>query len=83
MTDKQPMQAAGNGDNAGRPDGISDTPAKDAAGESGGGAYLNPQTGKKPTSSDVMGHGGQTEIDYSGPGGNGDGGDNPNAATGT
>jgi len=83
MTDKQPMQAAGNGDNAGRPDGISDTPAKDAAGESGGGAYPNPQTGKKPTSGDVMGHGGQTEIDYSGPGGNGDGGDNTNAATGT
>ncbi len=83
MSDKQPMQAAGDGNNAGRPDGVSDTPAKDAGGESGGGAYPNPQTGKKPKSDDIMGHGGQTEIDYSGPGGNGDGGDNPNAATGT
>ena len=43
-------------------------------GESGGGSYPNPHTGQKPTSGGVMGHGGQSEIDYSGP-------DNPNATT--
>jgi hypothetical protein len=43
-------------------------------GESGGGSYPNPHRGKKPQGGGVMGHGGQTEIDYSGP-------DNPNAPT--
>jgi hypothetical protein len=43
-------------------------------GESGGGSYANPHTGKEPKSDGIMGHGGQTEIDYSGPA-------NPNAPT--
>ncbi len=48
---------------------------KDAGGgESGGGAYPSPHSGKKPEGGGFLGHGGQTEIDYSGP-------DNPNATT--
>ena len=43
-------------------------------GESGGGSYPNPHTGKKPEGGGFMGHGGQTEIDYSGPA-------NPNSPT--
>jgi hypothetical protein len=43
-------------------------------GESGGGAYPNPHRGKKPKDDGFMGHGGQSEIDYSGP-------DNPNSST--
>jgi hypothetical protein len=45
-----------------------------AGGESGGGAYPNPHSGKKPQGGGIMGHGGQTEIDYSGP-------DNANSPT--
>lgn len=41
-------------------------------GESGGGAYPNPHTGKKPRKDGFMGRGGQTGMDYHG-------GDNPNA----
>ena len=47
---------------------------KGGGGESGGGAYPNPHSGKKPEGGGFMGHGGQSEIDYSGP-------DNPNATT--
>jgi hypothetical protein len=68
MTDKQPMQAAGGSGHKGADDGVNDTPGKKGGGgESGGGAYPNPQTGKTPENSGVMGHGGQTDIDYSGP----------------
>jgi hypothetical protein len=63
---KQPMQAMPE-KGAEKPDGVNDTPAKNAAGESGGGAYPNPQTGKKPENGGFMGHGGQTGIAYSGP----------------
>ena len=41
-------------------------PAK--GGESQGGAYPNPHTGKKPERGGLMDHGGQTEIDYHGSG---------------
>ncbi len=71
MSDKQPMQAAGGdkGGDRGGPDGVEDAPGKRAGGgESGGGAYPNPQTGKKDHQSHFMGHGGQTEIAYSGTG---------------
>lgn len=37
-------------------------PGSTGAGESGGGPYPNPHTGKKPRN-DFLGHGGQTEID--------------------
>ncbi len=70
MTDKQPMQAMptdGTKRGAEKKNGVNDTPAKDAAGESGGGAYPNPQTGKTPENGGFMGHGGQTQNAYSGP----------------
>lgn len=40
------------------------TPGRDegGSGESGGGAYPNPHTGKKPKDG-FMGHGGQTELE--------------------
>jgi hypothetical protein len=37
-------------------------------GDSQGGAYPNPHTGKKPGNSGFMGHGGQTEMEYHGSG---------------
>ena len=50
------------------------TAGAQTGGESGGGAYPNPHRGKAPHGGGVMGHGGQSEIDYSGPA-------NPNSAT--
>jgi hypothetical protein len=50
-------------------DGVEDAPSKTAGGsESDGGAYPNPHTGKTPKGGGFMGHGGQTEIAYSGTG---------------
>jgi hypothetical protein len=63
----QPMQANGGDGRKVAPDGVSDAPAKDAGGESNGGAYPNPQTGKKPEGGGFFGHGGQTDNAYSGP----------------
>ena len=37
-------------------------------GDSGGGAYPNPHSGKKPDNDGYMGHGGQTEQPYHGKG---------------
>lgn len=84
---------SGGGSHQGAPDGVSDTPGSEpgvgiqgrtAGGESGGGAYPNPQTGRKPTVSGFMGHGGQTDMAYHGGGQAGEqGGDAPNAATGS
>lgn len=69
MTEQQPMQADGSGTD---PDekGEAGAPGKSGGGESAGGAYPNPHTGKKPKGAveDRLGHGGQTEIDYHGPG---------------
>ncbi len=79
MSDSQPMQAGGGDGRKGHDDGVQDAPAKQGGGESGGGAYPNPQTGKTPENDGFMGHGGQTDIDYSGPGGKGQAGDNANA----
>jgi len=68
MADTQPNQAM-------KTDGAGDDPVANAGGkdwagggESGGGAYPNPQTGKDGDESGFMGHGGQSHIDYSGPG---------------
>lgn len=62
-------------------DGIENAPAKDEGGESAGGSYPNPHTGKKPGGG-FMGHGGQTEIDYSGTGADDAEVGNDNAVTG-
>ena len=51
-------------------------------GESGGGAYPNPHTGKVPRGSGFMGHGGQTNIGYhGGPQAGYHGASSPNATT--
>ena len=68
-------------------DGVENAPGKTGAGgESDGGTYPNPHTGKKPEGGGFMGHGGQTRIDYSGTGeGSGDQDEdvgNANAVTG-
>jgi len=88
MSDKIPMPVPGDPATKGKPDGVSDAPGsgnihgRSAAGESGGGAYPNPHTGKKPISGGFLSHGGQTEIGYHGGGQAGsDGTSNVNAAT--
>lgn len=65
------IQAGGKDGRKGDADGVSDA-KPGSAGESAGGAYPNPHTGKD---GDQYGHGGQSEIDYHGP-------DNANATTG-
>lgn len=81
MTDKKKMPVSGGGASKGMPDGVSGAPETGEAGaihgrrgggESGGGAYPNPHSGKE--GSDAPEHGGQSEIAYYG-------GDNPNATT--
>jgi hypothetical protein len=75
MRGKQPMQAMST-EHDGAHDGTSDRPDKaggvdapksEGGGESSGGAYPNPHTGKAPKGG-FLGHGGQTEIAYSGTG---------------
>ncbi|RYY47805.1 MAG: hypothetical protein EOP59_00450 [Sphingomonadales bacterium] len=69
MTDKQPMQASD--DAAKAQDPVAGAPGKKGGeGESQGGAYPNPHTGKDPDGFD----GGQSGRSYSG-------GPNPNATT--
>lgn len=94
MSDKQPMQASGqeigkDKSVAEGKDGVDErqVSGRNAAGESGGGAYPNPHTGKDEKQSGFMGHGGQTDIDYRGRGqgseGKGETGENANAGTGS
>ena len=56
---------------------------REDGGDSGGGAYPNPHTGKDPSNGGFMGHGGQTEMPYHGGQqlGEQDVGGNVNAAT--
>lgn len=69
MSDKQPNQAMPSDDRKGAPDGVSDAATnRTAGGESGGGGYANPQTGKEGGGQGFMGHGGQTDIAYHGTG---------------
>jgi hypothetical protein len=72
---KVKMPVDGSGEHKGEPDGVSASPAdndganvhgRTEGGESGGGAYPNPYTGMKPTSSGFFGHGGQTVNEYHG-----------------
>lgn len=80
MTDKQPMQADGAGT---KPDGPNDSgelaSQRKSGGESQGGAYPNPHTGKKGGDFD----GGQTGRAYHGTGQLGDekAGEQPNSAS--
>lgn len=79
---KHGMQADGSGEGTGN---IKPRPADEAqGGESGGGSYPNPHTGKKPSGDGpdtFMGHGGQTDIGYRGSGDSRDGDTNENAVT--
>ena len=62
-------------------DGVEDAPGKTASGgESEGGAYPNPHAGQKEKTGGFFGHGGQTDINYSGTGVDKDVG-NENAVT--
>ncbi len=89
--DKQPMQADGAGTDAGRdnPDGNGELASRrgglSQTGESGGGAYPNPHSGKEGSADGpdkFMGHGGQSNIAYRGAGEHGeDGGGKSNAVT--
>lgn len=93
MTDKVPTPVSGNPDSKGAPDGVSGSPRENpdrdidgrkGGGESEGGAYPNPHTGKTPEGGGFMGHGGQTDMAYHGGGQAGDDGASaPNAVTGS
>lgn len=71
MTDKTEIQADGKGTDAKPSDDLAGD--KRESSESNGGAYPNPHTGSGDEKSPK--HGGQSEIDYSGP-------ENGNATTG-
>lgn len=59
MTGKQPMQ----GDGEGMPGkGKDPSTGRKDGGESGGGAYPNPKSGKAPQDG-FLGHGGQTDLE--------------------
>ncbi len=97
MSSKVPMPASGNPDSKGAADGVSGAPGNDAGnsdgrevhgrskdGESGGGAYPNPHSGKTPENTGFMSHGGQTDVAYHGSGQAGDdGGSAPNGVAGS
>ena len=90
MTDKVLMPVPGDPATKGAPDGVSDAPGdkgsgnihgRSAGGESGGGAYPNPQTGKTEKNEGFFKHGGQTEIGYQGGGQAGEEGTSAQNAT--
>lgn len=68
MSDKQPMQAAGGDGAKGAPDGVNVTHDKTGGSESSGGHYPNSHDHQKEKTGGFFGHGGQTEIAYSGTG---------------
>jgi len=72
MADTVPTPVAGGDGRKGAPDGVNSDPSgRTPGGESAGGAYPNPHTGKEDKDSGTggfMGHGGQSEQDYSGTG---------------
>lgn len=74
------VQANGQDGKTGAADGVgtTDTHGKQGGGESQGGTYPNPQTGKDGKGGHT--HGGQTDITYHG--GGAPDGEAPNAATG-
>lgn len=73
--EKTPLQASGEGRPKLRDDGVgTDHTHGRSRGESAGGAYPNPHTGKgsQENLDGFMGHGGQSNIDYHGSGRLGD-----------
>lgn len=94
-SEKRPNRSTGTGDNArswgqagdlarGDPEAMETLNGRSGGGDSGGGAYPNPHTGKKAGNKEgYMGHGGQTEMPYHGTNklGEKDLGPNPNSPT--
>ncbi|HEX8214743.1 MAG TPA: hypothetical protein VF582_04635 [Allosphingosinicella sp.] len=68
----------------GDPDSVDEFNGRSGGGDSGGGAYPNPHSGKKPGKGGFMGSGGQSEMEYHGTGrlGEQETGDNANAPAG-
>lgn len=64
--EKNPTQVPGRGDHS----AAEDSTGRKGGGDSGGGAYPNPHSGKKPKDG-LLAHGGQTEIAEKKPGGSG------------
>jgi hypothetical protein len=78
------MPVSGGGSSKGKADGVSDSDARTPGGESGGGGYENPHSGKDGDgdAGGFFGHGGQTDIAYHGGGQAGaEGSETPNATT--
>src|SRR3546814_14189800 len=70
---KEPVQADGKGTRKDAPDGVDpeEVSGRTGGGESGGGPYPTPHTGKDGDSNydGNLGHGGPTATEYYGPGG--------------
>ncbi|MFN3388169.1 MAG: hypothetical protein ACK40O_04510 [Allosphingosinicella sp.] len=69
MTDRK--SASGSGtlpEHEGDPEDIAFMAGRGGGGQSGGGAYPNPHSGKEGGKDGYMGHGGQTEMPYHGKG---------------
>ena len=91
-SDKTPSASTHSSDNArsqgeagdlarGDPEARQEYQGRESGGDSGGGAYPNPHSGKDGGSGGFMGHGGQTEMPYHGTGqlGGKETGENANA----
>lgn len=84
--DRSRSQGQGGDVARGDPESLSDFNGRMGGGDSGGGAYPNPHTGKEGSGHEgFMGHGGQTDMGYHGTGQLGDNelGDNPNSGATT
>lgn len=68
MSGKEPTPVSGGGEGEANPDGVNESEARTAGGESGGGGYDNPHSGKDGDSeaTGVLGHGGQSEAGHHG-----------------
>ena len=64
MDEKKPAAANDRGD----PEAADKMNGRSGGGDSGGGAYPDPHTGKEGDAGGFMGHGGQTEMPYHGHG---------------
>lgn len=69
MPDTVPTPVSGNEADKGKPDGVN-SPGRGEGGDSGGGSYENPHSGKDGDGGfgGFFGHGGQTDIGYHGGG---------------
>lgn len=67
MTDQKPTPVPGDHEAAAR-EGARGASGRTGGGESGGGAYPNPHAAGEGKSQGFLGHGGQSDIAYHGPG---------------